>query len=107
MVRSDPLARRLLFYQAHVERFEARSPERGEDEVERLLKSSIGAFREIGFPFWMGVALLEYGEWLDDRGRAPDAAPILLEARSIFDGLEARPWVERAARVSRTMSVPT
>jgi predicted ATPase/class 3 adenylate cyclase len=107
MIRSDPLARRLLFYQAHVARFEAREPELAEHEVERLFKSSVGAFREIGFPFWMGVALLEYGEWLDAHRRGPDAAPIVLEAHSIFEGLEARPWLERAARVSRPSSVPS
>ena len=105
MIRSDPLGRRLLYFQAHVARFEARSPTRGEDEVERLLKASIGAFREIGFPFWMAVALLEYGEWLDARGRAPDAAPIVLEARSIFEELEARPWVERCERVPEATTV--
>ena len=69
MIRSDPLGRRLLFYQAHVARFEARSPTRGEDEVERLLKSSIGAFREIGFPFWMAVAPSSTGS-----GSMPGAA---------------------------------
>jgi predicted ATPase/class 3 adenylate cyclase len=107
MIRSDPLARRLLFYQAHVARFEAREPELAEHEVERLFKSSVGAFREIGFPFWMGVTLLEYGEWLDAQGRAPDAAPIVLEARSIFEGLQARPWLDRAARLTRASSVPS
>ncbi|HZN42270.1 MAG TPA: adenylate/guanylate cyclase domain-containing protein [Actinomycetota bacterium] len=107
VIRDDPLARRTLYFQAHMARFDARTSDRPEEEVERLFKSSVGAFREIGFPFWMGVALLEYGEWLDGRGRGPDAAPIVLEARSIFEGLEARPWLERAGRVSRTSSVPS
>ncbi|HEX5936412.1 MAG TPA: adenylate/guanylate cyclase domain-containing protein [Actinomycetota bacterium] len=99
IIRSDALARRTLYFQAHIARFEARSSRHAEDEVERLFKSSVGAFREIGFPFWMAVTLLEYGEWLRARDRGPDAAPIVLEAQSIFERLGARPWIERAARL--------
>jgi predicted ATPase/class 3 adenylate cyclase len=105
IVRSDPLGRRAPYFQAHASRIEARSPERAEDDAERLFKSSIGSFREIGFPFWMAVTLLEYGEWLDSRGRGGDAAPHVEEARSIFEGLSARPWLERAERVSRSAPV--
>ena len=100
MVRSDPLGRRSLYLQAQASRIEARSADDTEQDAEQLLKSSIGAFREIGFPFWMGVALLEYGEWLDRKGLRPDAAPIVAEARSIFEGLGARPWIDRADRVA-------
>lgn len=75
--------------------------DRAEEDAERGFKSSIGSFREIGFPFWMAVALLEYGEWLDARGRRSDAAPLVAEARSIFEGLRAQPWVERVDRVDQ------
>jgi class 3 adenylate cyclase/tetratricopeptide (TPR) repeat protein len=101
LVRSDPIARRTLFYQAHVSRIEARSPDRTEDEAERLFKASIGSFREIEYPFRMAVALLEYSEWLDPRGRGSDAAPLVAEARSIFERLRARPWLDRADRVAQ------
>jgi predicted ATPase/class 3 adenylate cyclase len=104
-IEADPLAKRTMYFQAHGARFHARSPDRPEDEAERLLKSSVGAFREIGFPFWMAVTLLEYGEWLEARGRAPDAAPVLLEARSIFEDLEAAPWLQRAARAAQASPV--
>jgi class 3 adenylate cyclase/predicted ATPase len=99
MVRSDPLGRRSLYLQAHGSRIEARSLATSDETAEWDFKSSIGSFREIGFPFWMGVALLEYGEWLDGRGRGPDAAPPVAEARAIFEGLQATPRLDRADRI--------
>jgi class 3 adenylate cyclase/tetratricopeptide (TPR) repeat protein len=105
LVRSDPIGRRSPFYRAHAARSEARSPDRADEDAERLIGSSIGAFREIGYPFWMAIALLEYGEWLDGRGRGIDAAPVAAEARSIFEGLQARPWIERADRVTQPSAV--
>ena len=99
IVRADPLGRRTSYFQAHAARIEARALDLVDDEAERLFKSSTASFRDIGFPFWMAVALLEYGEWLDRRGRGPDAAPLVAEARSIFERLEARPWLERVERV--------
>ena len=86
---------------------EARSPDTDDEEAERLFRSSIRSFREIAFPFWLAVALLEYGEWLESRGRGPDVAPLVLEARSIFEGLGAQPWLDRADRVSQGSSVIT
>jgi hypothetical protein len=99
IVHADSLGRRTLYFQAHASRVEARSPDRAEDEAERLFKSSIGDFREIGFPFWMAVTLLEFGEWLTRRVRADDATAPLTEAREIFGRLDARPWLERLERV--------
>ena len=42
---------------------------------------------------------LEHGEWLVRHDRAADAEPLLAEAQAIFERLEARPWLERAAPV--------
>jgi len=105
MVRSDPLGRRSLYLQAHASRIEARSANRPDDEAERFFKSSVGSFREIGFPFWMAVTLLGYGEWLAAQDRTADAAPLVAEARSVFEGLGARPWLERADRVAAGSTV--
>ena len=44
------------------------------------------------------MTLLEHGEWLGERGRPEDAAPLLAEARERFDRLLAAPWLERAER---------
>ena len=105
IVRTDPIGRRSRFFLGHALRIEARSLDRADDDGERLYRSSIDTFREIEFPFWLAVALLEYGEWLEIRGRGPDAAPNVLEARSIFEGLRACPWVDRAGRVGEASTV--
>jgi hypothetical protein len=54
-----------------------------------------GLFREIGLPFWLAVTLLEHAEWLAARGRQSDAEPLLSEAQGIFEGLQARTWLDR------------
>jgi hypothetical protein len=51
-------------------------------------------------PFWLGVVLVEHGEWLAAQGRPADAAPLLEEAGTVFERLGARPWSERAAQVA-------
>jgi tetratricopeptide (TPR) repeat protein len=82
---------------AHVARLGARLAlaQGRSDGVEPGFKAAAGLFREIGIPFWLAVTLLEHGEWLDGQGRADDAAPLLTEARALFERLAARPWVER------------
>jgi hypothetical protein len=105
IVRTDAFCRRTRYYQAHAARIEARSPDRPEDEAERLFAQSIEGFRRIQTPFRIAVVLLEYGEWLDRRGRGADASPVVAEARSIFEGLGARPWLGRADHVARGSSL--
>ena len=65
------------------------------DSSDAAFKSSVAAFRELGWPFWLGVALVEHAEWLAAEGRAAQAEPLFAEAREIFERLEARPWLER------------
>ena len=67
--------------------------------VEVGFKGAVGLFREMAFPFWMAVALVDQGEWLLGQDRADDATGPLNEAREIFERLEARPWLERLDRV--------
>jgi class 3 adenylate cyclase/tetratricopeptide (TPR) repeat protein len=107
IVRSDPFGPRTLFFQAHSLRLEARafSDRREPNEVERGFKGAIGSFREIAFPFWMAVTLLEYGEWLAAQGGPSDAELPLAEARDVFEQLGARPWLERVGRVAE--EIPT
>ena len=105
IIRTNAVCRRTRYYLAHAARIEASSPDRPEDEAERLFAESIEAFRRIQTPFPIAVVLLEFGEWLDRRGRGDDAPALVAEARSIFDGLGARPWIERADRVAQDSSV--
>ena len=50
-------------------------------------------------PFYLAVTELEHAEWLVAQNRAGDADPLLIEAREIFERLDATPWRERADRV--------
>jgi hypothetical protein len=67
---------------------------------EQRLKQAAGMFRELGAPFWLAVTLLEHAEHLARAGRTEELAPLLDEARTIFERLGARPWVERLERVA-------
>jgi len=82
-----------------VARFRARlSPLAGDPaDAERSFKSAAGLFREIGVPFYLAITLLEHGEWLIEQSRTTEAGPLLDEARTIFERLEARPWLDRLA----------
>jgi tetratricopeptide (TPR) repeat protein len=98
------------FLQAHSSRFRARLAARRADpgEVDRLFKRAGGLFREIAFPFYLAVTLLEHGEWLFAQDRGEEAQPLLAEARDIFERLEAGPWLERvtAAAAEQRAHVP-
>jgi ATP/maltotriose-dependent transcriptional regulator MalT len=85
------------FSRAQTSRFRARlAAARGNDDgVEPRFKSAESTFREFGIPFWLAVTELEHAEWLAAQGRAGETAPLLEEAREIFERLQARPWVER------------
>jgi DNA-binding CsgD family transcriptional regulator len=48
-------------------------------------------------PFDRARTTLLYGEWLRRARRKGDARAQLIAAREAFDGLDARPWVDRAA----------
>jgi class 3 adenylate cyclase/tetratricopeptide (TPR) repeat protein len=81
----------------HFARLDARlSSLRGNhDAVEAGFETAVAAFRELGSPFEQGVALCELAEWLEGRGRSDAAAAAALEARTLFERLGARPWLER------------
>jgi class 3 adenylate cyclase/predicted ATPase len=90
------------FLQAQVSRLRAAIAWRqgAAEEADRRYKGATGLFREIGYPFYLALTLLEHGEFLAREGRDADAAPLFAEAREIFERLEATPWLERVARVS-------
>jgi tetratricopeptide (TPR) repeat protein len=92
------------FLQAHSTRFRARLAARRRDpeEVDRLFRRAGGLFRELGFPFYLAVTLLEQGEWRAAQARRDEAEPLLAEAREIFERLEAKPWLDRLDAVAGT-----
>jgi tetratricopeptide (TPR) repeat protein len=89
------------FLQAHSYRFHARLAVRAGnvEEADRLYRRGVGLFRELGFPFYLAVTLLEQGEWLAAQGRRDEAEPLLAEAREIFERLAAKPWLNRLLAV--------
>jgi len=67
--------------------------------VEGGFRTAAAIFREFGLVFWLAVTELESGEWLADEGRTQEAEADLAEAQGIFERLDARPWLERLAKV--------
>ena len=75
------------------------------EEADRLFRRGAGLFRELAFPFYLAVTLLEQGEWLVAEGRRDEAEPLLAEAREIFERLEAKPWLDHVDAVQA--GIPT
>jgi len=90
LVEAIPHATRPPFLDAQAKRFRARL---GGDPSGHTAAAE--QFRELSLPFWLAVTLLEQGELTGD-------ASLLVEAREIFERLEARPWLERLEAVAPT-----
>jgi hypothetical protein len=60
-----------------------------------MFKSAAAMFRELGMPLWVATTLTEQAEWLRREGRAQQADQIGEEAATIFERLEAKPWLRR------------
>ncbi len=88
------------YLRAHAARLAARTAAlRGDgDAVEPGFLSAEQGFRELGTPFDLAVTLVEHAEWLQGRGHDEVARGLLSEAREIFDGLRATPWIDRLDR---------
>ena len=63
--------------------------------MEDARKGAIGLFREIDYPFWTAVTMVEHASWVRDQQRQADAEPFVTDARVIFTSLGAAPWLER------------
>jgi len=92
--RPPTVAAQLARYDAQVA-----ARERDLDTADRRFRDAAELMREIGTRFWLAIVLLEHGELLaaEETG---DAKPLLDEAREIFEGLEAKPWLERLDAVA-------
>ena len=75
------------------------------EAAEAGFKRAAAWMREVGSPFWLAVALLEYAEWLSDEGRADETPALLREVRPIFEELEAAPWLRRAAQAEHAAGI--
>ncbi len=73
-------------------------------EAEPPFGEAVAALRDAEVPFGVATALLEQAEWLDEQGRKDEAAPLLVEAREVFERLRARPSLERLDALQATSS---
>lgn len=48
----------------------------------------------LGYVFFLAPVLADYGTWLQSMGRVDEAAPLLQEARELFEGM-AVVWLRR------------
>ena len=93
-----PPARATPFMRGHRHRLAGRfAAARGSSEqADEQERAAIAVFREIGTPFPLAQVLLDRAGRLE-----PElAAPLIAEARDVFDRLGARPWSERAAALA-------
>jgi tetratricopeptide (TPR) repeat protein len=67
-------------------------------------RAGVTALRDAGEPFWVATALLEEAEWLAAHGRGDAIAPLLTEARGVFERLRAQPRLERIDALEATIS---
>jgi hypothetical protein len=77
-----------------------------DDGVETDFVSAARALRAFGAPFYLGRALLDHAEWLDAHGQMAEAMPVAAQAREMFVGLTAGPWVARAERLAGSSPAP-
>jgi tetratricopeptide (TPR) repeat protein len=60
---------------------------------------ALATARNLGKAALLGPVLVDYGRWLVQAGRTEEAAPLLEEARTVFERMKATRWLERAAQV--------
>jgi class 3 adenylate cyclase/tetratricopeptide (TPR) repeat protein len=70
---------------------------RGDDEPP--FAEAVTALRQIEEPFWIATALLEQAEWLSEHGHMDEAAPLVAEAREVFERLRAAPALQRTEQL--------
>ena len=64
--------------------------------ADERLAAAVRELQEIEAPFNVAQILLDHAELLSGARREDEAAPLLAQARAIFERLGARPWLERA-----------
>jgi class 3 adenylate cyclase/tetratricopeptide (TPR) repeat protein len=70
------------------------------DEADEAFVRAVDGFRRAGTPFLKARVLLDQAEARLAADRADDAVPLLDEARTILEPLDARPYVERLDRLA-------
>jgi hypothetical protein len=63
--------------------------------AQRELEAAVAGLRGMPVPFPLARCLLDLATVLQAQHRSSEAEPLLEEARSLFTGLRATPWVAR------------
>jgi hypothetical protein len=63
--------------------------------------------RNLGFAFWLAPVLHDYGAWLVSTGRPDEAAPLLAEARELFERMGAAVWLRRLDSIAPAAAAAT
>jgi hypothetical protein len=94
-----PPARRTPMLRSGAARFAGLLAKRRQDlrEADHRLATAVAELRAIETPFHLGQVLIEHAEVRRALGNEEEAASLLAEARSIFEGLRATPWLDRVA----------
>ncbi|MGA7989200.1 MAG: adenylate/guanylate cyclase domain-containing protein [Candidatus Dormiibacterota bacterium] len=89
---------------AHIHRWQAMLAARRGDDAAAVasFELAVEAFTALTRPFWLAVTRVEYAELLMRQDRDAEAAALLIQARSAFAQLGARPWVDRVDAAART-----
>ncbi|HZO78239.1 MAG TPA: adenylate/guanylate cyclase domain-containing protein [Solirubrobacteraceae bacterium] len=97
-VADMPSALRTPLLRSTAARFEGLLAARRGDAkaADERLAAAARELGEIEAPFNLAQILLDHAEFLSGAGREDEAAPLLAQARAIFERLGARPWLERA-----------
>jgi tetratricopeptide (TPR) repeat protein len=96
-----PLARRTRVVELCRARIRANAATRREDHdtAAEEYALALATARNLGKAALLGPVLFDYGRWLVQTGRTEEAAPLLEEARTIFERMKATRWLERVAQV--------
>ena len=73
-------------------------------EADQRLAAAVAELRAIDAPFNLGQVLVEHAEVRRALENEEEAGALLSEARSIFEGLRATPWLERVARAQSAVA---
>jgi predicted ATPase/class 3 adenylate cyclase len=77
------------------------------DAAANELGLALAAARNLGQPYWLAPVLVDYGRWLVETDRQEEGAPLLEEARELFERMGATAWLERIDAVRPRQPSPT
>ena len=74
---------------------------RGDDDAAaEAFATGLAIGRNLDRPGLLAPVLLDYGRWLVRTGRSEEAAPLLAEARTMFEGMRATQWLDRLEQIT-------